>query len=70
MLCSANGELILHRKEFDLDSFITRIEKIIVNQLKSQNVIFRVSRDPLLPSRLYTDPEKLEQILLNLLLNA
>lgn len=29
-----------------------------------------MSRDPDLPKRLYSDPEKLEQVLLNLLLNA
>jgi signal transduction histidine kinase len=69
-MLDSNGELILNKKEFDLNQFINRIEKIIINQLKSPNVIFRLNRDPELPDKLYTDPEKLEQILLNLLLNS
>ena len=35
MLCSSNGGLILKKKEFDLMAFITKIEKIMINQLKS-----------------------------------
>eukprot|EP00347_Sterkiella_histriomuscorum_P014284 403361468 len=70
MLCSVNGNLQLNKKDLDLSELITRIEKIMINQLKSQNVAFRVSRDPDLPKIIYSDPEKLEQILLNLLLNA
>ena len=62
--------MIFNRKEFDVFSFITRIEKIMINQLKSQYVVFRVSRDRYLPEKMYSDPEKLEQIVLNLLLNA
>lgn len=31
MLCSASGILALSKKEFDLDQFITRIEKIMIN---------------------------------------
>lgn len=42
----------------------------MINQLKSPKVVFRVSKDPDLPQTLYSDPEKLEQLLLNLLLNA
>ena len=70
MLCSSNATLILNKRDFDLDNFISHIERIIINQLKNQNVVFRVSRDPDLPKIIYSDPEKLEQILLNLLLNA
>lgn len=50
--------------------FIQKIEKIMINQLKSQKVFFRVSIESELPSKMFSDPEKLEQILLNLLLNA
>lgn len=33
-------------------------------------MVFRVSVDPELPEKMYSDPEKLEQIILNLLLNS
>ena len=70
MLSNGNGQVIFNRKEFSIASFIKRIETIMINQLKSQNVVFRVSKDRNLPDRLYSDPEKLEQIILNLLMNA
>lgn len=38
--------------------------------MKNEKVAFRVSRDPSLPDVMHSDPEKLEQIILNLLLNA
>ena len=35
LLCNANAKLVLNKKDFDLNQFIDRIEKIIINQLKT-----------------------------------
>lgn len=70
VLCSSIKELSLVKKEFSIRSLISRIEHIMIYQLKNPNVVFRVSVDPELPEKMYSDPEKLEQIILNLLLNS
>ena len=40
VLCSNNMELSLVKKEFSIRSFISRIEHIMIYQLKNQNVAF------------------------------
>jgi hypothetical protein len=54
------GEFKLKNEEFSLNSFIFRIEEILVNQLKQSSVAFRIVKDANLPEKMYADPSKLE----------
>lgn len=64
------GKMDLETVEFSLDTILDHISDIIAVKAHDKNIELILNKDPSLPDRLYGDPLRLEQILINLANNA
>ena len=68
-----SGQVALHKKQFDLNAFMTELyhnfQKQYADQL-GQKDFKLLPESPEQPVRIYTDPARVQQILSNLLVNA
>jgi signal transduction histidine kinase len=60
----------IHPKAFDLVPFLQSVENLIRRRVQEKNIGFTREVDSQVPIRVYTDPRRLRQVLLNLLGNA
>lgn len=65
-----HDKFALMKTNFDLKNLIRNCGALIALQCKQKNVELRVRYDPLLPKFAYTDENRLQQVILNLLSNA
>jgi signal transduction histidine kinase/DNA-binding response OmpR family regulator len=64
------GEMIVEVKEFDVKKMLQTLEFMFMNTAKEKQLDFTCKIDADVPQNLYGDPEKLYQILINLINNA
>ncbi len=64
------GKVLIERKNFNLRELLKRIEKITTVWIKDKNIELKFIIDKNIPEFLVGDPERLRQILWNLLNNA
>ena len=64
------GELVVKTKEFSLNNLITKLVATQEQQIARKNLSFNISIDSDVPDSLIGDPQRIQQVLLNLLGNA
>jgi len=64
------GKIVIERISFDLDKMLQRIINITSVKAEEQGIELVVDKDPDLPAFFWGDPQRIEQILLNLVNNA
>ena len=64
------GRLDLNPIEFSLQDCLEQTERILALQIANKKLDYRVSVDPGVPARLSGDPDRLRQVLINLVGNA
>jgi signal transduction histidine kinase/DNA-binding response OmpR family regulator/HAMP domain-containing protein len=64
------GKMELEIIEFDIESILMEIYDLFTSIAHKKNIEFIISHSPLIPYKLYGDPLKLKQIILNLGSNA
>ncbi len=64
------GKLELDRVRFQLPDVVQHVEKILLSAADRQNIDLIIEQDPSLPSCIVGDPERIKQILFNLVGNA
>lgn len=64
------GKMELHLDELDLKAFRVRLERSFQHMAQARNLDFAVTLEADAPAALQTDPQRLEQILKNLVANA
>lgn len=64
------GKVELEMTSFNMDQVIQGVVNIVSYKIEEQNIGFRLSKDPHLPSWFIGDSKRIEQILLNILNNA
>jgi PAS domain S-box-containing protein len=64
------GELAVKQKEFRLRTFLTKLVATQEQQMAKKNLSFSISIDGDVPDSLTGDPQRIQQVLLNLLGNA
>jgi PAS domain S-box-containing protein len=65
-----SGRMTLNNSEFDLTILLTSIQEMLQVKVQPKNVHLIFEQDPNLPRYIYTDEQKLYQVLVNLLGNA
>lgn len=65
-----SDNIIINKRYFNLKVEITNTYEIMKPQFQAKGVDFNIFVDSLLPIEIYNDPERIKQILLNLLSNA
>jgi len=64
------GKMELHQEEYELASMISDVTQLHPNYLNSKDIEFRLTVDENLPTHLFGDLLRIEQIMTNLLSNA
>jgi len=64
------NKLTLNITEVDVPKLLSNIELLYKFQFEQKNLSFIISYSPILPKRIRTDPNRLSQILINLVANA
>ncbi len=64
------GKLELNNSNINLITFLDNLQQVFSEQAKAKNIEFNYTRGNNLPQYIYTDAQKLRQILTNLLSNA
>ena len=65
-----SGKMEIVPAEYELNSMLNDLYNIFSMRAKEKGLVFDVSVDPTLPSRLYGDDLRIRQVLINLLTNA
>lgn len=63
-------EFTLDEKEVSLVDTLNKIESLLINSVKNKKLSWSIDIDPQVPERVFTDPQRLSQILINLTQNA
>lgn len=66
----ATGNLVLKRKEFELSAVLQEVELMFTPLAQEKQLGLQVIPDPALPAYVKSDPERLRQVLVNLVSNA
>lgn len=64
------GKVEIETISFNLDKAIQDVINIVSFRVEEQGIAFSLSKEPKLPNYFFSDPKRLEQILLNILNNA
>jgi PAS domain S-box-containing protein len=64
------GALELQESDFDPEALVEATTDVVIEQARSKGIAFHTYVDPLIPGQLRGDPQRLRQILLNLIGNA
>lgn len=64
------GKVELENISFNIDQVIYDVVNIVSYKIEEQEIGFKLSKDPLLPSWFFGDPKRIQQVLLNILNNA
>ena len=64
------GKIRIERVAFNLDKILEQVVNIVYLKIEEKNLAFHLSKDPGVPARLWGDPVRIEQILINLVNNA
>lgn len=65
-----SGELELHMDEFDLRDYIEDALEQMEDRIQQGQLTVKIDIDPELDTKVYADPERMDQVLLNLISNA
>ena len=65
-----SGKEVLELREYSLSNVVMELSSIVEARLSEKQVQFIIDVDPKIPSKLYGDPTKLLQIMLNILSNS
>ena len=64
------GKMLLNPENINLESFARSIKSMFKEQAASKNIAFNVSIAPGTPDHIFTDPQRLDQIIKNFVSNA
>ncbi len=64
------GKIDIERISFNLDEVLQQLVSIAAFKVEEQNIDFSLERDPALPVFFFGDPNRIQQVLLNLVNNA
>jgi len=67
---SSGGELVIRPQRVELDLLASELEQMLREQADRRGLALRIEREPAAPALMHVDPQRLRQILLNLLVNA
>lgn len=65
-----SGDLTLECREFQIRSFVADVMRLLSSEAKKKNLKLRWKSDPTIPELVVGDPDRLRQVLLNLIGNA
>ena len=65
-----SGKFTIDKISFDLHGLLKGISKIIETTAKQKDLVFMFERDPELPTYMASDPNRIQQVTINLLNNA
>lgn len=64
------GKLAISKVKIDFSDFLEKIKIVFANNANAKGITFTLNRDPSIPEKIYADPNRLSQIITNLLNNA
>ena len=64
------GEFALKKKSFDLDDFLQEVLDLIYLHANRKHIVINLEKSANVPKKVSSDPQRLQQILLHLLINA